>query len=72
MQLDKKTVDKLLALNDAQLKHFIQSLAARSGIDLSSFGVSENDIVGIRRALSAADEATLRQVSEQLGKWKKQ
>ncbi len=68
MHLDKKTIDKLLALNDAQLKNFIETLARRSGLDLSTFGVSIDDMTGLRRALAAADEATLRLAAEQIGR----
>ncbi len=71
MQLDKKTIDKLLALSDAQLKSFIETLAKRSGLDLSTFGVSLNDIAGLRRALAAADEATLKLAADQIGRMKK-
>ncbi len=71
MQLDKKTIDKLLALNDTQLKSFIETLAKRSGLDLSTFGVSLNDIAGLRRALAAADEATLKLAADQIGRMKK-
>ena len=44
MQLDKKTLQKMLALDDARLTAVIRSLAENSGLDLSTFNISPNDI----------------------------
>lgn len=68
MQLDRKTINKLLALNDDQLRTFIRNLAERQGLDLSAFALSVNDIAGIRRVLAEADDETLRRIAEQFGK----
>lgn len=68
MQLDRKTINRLLALDDDQLRAFIRNLAERQGLDLSAFRLSINDIAGIRRVLSEADDETLRRIAEQFGK----
>ena len=68
MQLDRKTINRLLAFDDDQLRTFIRNLAERQGLDLSAFRLSINDIAGIRRVLSEADDETLRRIAEQFGK----
>ena len=68
MQLDRKTINRLLALDDDQLRAFIRNLAERQGLDLSAFRLSINDSAGIRRVLSEADDETLRRIAEQFGK----
>ena len=54
MQLDKKTLQKLLSLSDEQLTAVIRSLAESSGLDLSEFNIRPDDINSIRSALSTA------------------
>lgn len=66
MQLDQKMLQKMLSMNDAQLKSVILSLAENSGLDLSTFNISPHDINSIRTALSGATDEDLRRASEQL------
>lgn len=66
MQLDRNAINRMLSLNDEQLKHLIRSLANNSGLDLSSFQISENDVGSIRRALSSATDADIARAAEQL------
>ena len=66
MQLDKKTLERMLSLNDEQLKGIIRSLAENSGLDLSEFNISPNDITSIRNALSGATDEDLRRAAEQM------
>ena len=66
MQLDKKMLQKMLALDDASLTAVIRSLADNSGLDLSTFHISPNDISSIRRALSSATDEELQIATEQL------
>ena len=51
MQLDRKALERLLSMNDTQLKMVIQSIAASSGIDLASLGITDSNIASIRKAL---------------------
>ena len=66
MQLDQKMLQRMLSLNDDQLKSVILSLAETSGLDLSGFHISPDDVNSIRAALSGATDEDLRRASEQL------
>ena len=65
MQLDRNALEKLLSLNDRQLKSVIQRLASENGIDLSSFPINPSDIQSVRTALSGATDEDLRKINEQ-------
>jgi uncharacterized protein YihD (DUF1040 family) len=65
MEIKRENVDKLLSLNDWQLKMIIQKIANESGIDPSQFNIDTNSIDSIRKALSSATDEELRQVAEQ-------
>lgn len=64
MQIDRKSLEKLLTLNDRQLKAVITKLAADSGIDPASFNMNTNDVNSIRRALSSASDADLSRIAQ--------
>ena len=65
MEIKRENVDKLLSLNDWQLKMIIQKIANESGIDPSQFNIDTNSIDSLRKALSSATDEELRQVAEQ-------
>ena len=65
MQIDRRALDGLLSLNDAQLSAMIKSLAVKSGIDPSEFNIDPNSIQSIRAALSGASDKDLERVVEQ-------
>ena len=71
MQLDRNAINRMLSLNDNQLKSLIRSLAENSGLDLSSFQISPNDVESIRRALTGATDADIARAAEQLNQHKK-
>ena len=71
MQLDRNAINRMLTLNDDQLKSLIRSLAENSGLDLSSFQISPNDVASIRRALAGATDADLARAAEQIRDAKK-
>lgn len=71
MQLDRKMLQKLLSLNDRQLSDVIRSLAENSGLDLSEFHISPDDVNGIRKALSGASDEELLRATQQLGEIRK-
>ncbi|MBQ8141196.1 MAG: hypothetical protein IJ038_05840 [Clostridia bacterium] len=64
MQIDRESLEKLLSLNDRQLKLIITKLAAESGIDPASFNVNTSDVQSIRRALSSATDSDLARVAQ--------
>ena len=56
MNIDRKSLNMLLSLNDRQLKSIIGKLMTDAGIDLSEFNVSSDDIASVRTALSSATD----------------
>ncbi len=65
MQINRDNLDKLLSMNDRQLKMIIQHLAAQSGINPADFNIDTNSIESIRRALSTASDADLAEIARQ-------
>ena len=71
MQLDKKTLNMLLALNDAQLTNVIRTISEKSGLDLSSFNITSNDVKSIRRALENASDEDIKMAQESINNFKR-
>ena len=71
MQLDQKTLQRLLSMDDRQLTAVIRSLAENSGLDLSQFQIRPNDINSIRSALSGATEQDIARAAEQMRAFRK-
>lgn len=71
MQINRENLDKLLSLNDRQLKMMIQRIAAQSGIDPKDFNIDPNSIDSIRRVLGSASDAELARIAEQYQSAKK-
>ena len=70
MTLDKKTLDKLLSLDDDRLISIIRVIAAESGVDLGNFNISPSDLTGIRAALSVATDSDIQRAGELLKNYK--
>lgn len=68
MQLDRKMLDRLLALNDRQLQAVIDKLVSEYGVDLSGFQVREGDMASLRRAIRNASDEELLSITRQLKK----
>lgn len=64
MQIDRASLEKLLTLNDRQLKMIITRLAAESGIDPAEFNLDLCDVSALRKALSSASDADLARIAE--------
>ena len=71
MQINRENLDKLLSLNDRQLKMMIQRIAAQSGIDPKDFNIDPNSIDSIRKVLGSASDAELSRIAEQYQSSKK-
>ena len=71
MQLDQKTLQKLLSMSDTQLTAVIRTLADNSGLDLAGFNIRPDDINSIRAALSGATDEDLARAAEQLRNFRK-
>jgi hypothetical protein len=72
MILDKNALNRLLSLDDRQLKAVMERLAAESGLDLSAFNVSTGDLASVRTALSGATDQELEKLAQQLRQGKKE
>lgn len=70
MQLDKNTLNMLLSLNDAQLVNIIKTISEKSGLDLSSFNISANDVKSIRYALKNASDEDIIRAQESINNYK--
>ena len=70
MQLDKNTLNMLLSLNDAQLVNIIKTISEKSGLDLSSFNISTNDVKSIRYALKNASDEDIIRAQESIKNYK--
>ncbi len=71
MQLDRNALDRLLSMNDNQLKYVITKLAVDNGLDLSTFNITGSDISSIRSALQNATDQQLELAAEQLRRGKR-
>ena len=65
MQLDREALNKVLSLNDRQLKVLIGRLAAESGINPSEFPIDTSSMENLRSALRSASDDDLRRITEQ-------
>lgn len=65
MQINRKTLDGLLSLNDKQLMALIGNLAKNNGVDLSEFQVDPSDVQSIRRALSGITDEDIDKIVAQ-------
>ena len=63
MEIDRNALDRLLKMNDTQLKLVIRNLAANSGIDPKDFNINPSDVSSIRRALSSVRDEELCQIA---------
>lgn len=71
MQLDKNTLNMLLTLNDTQLVNIIRTISEKSGLDLSNFNITTNDVRSIRSALENATDEDIKKAQESLNNLKK-
>ena len=63
MQIDKRTLQILLAMNDEQLAAILAKIAKESGITPADIGANPNNLAEIRRALGAATEEDLKRLN---------
>ena len=62
MEIDRRSLDKLLGLNDMQLKMIIKNLVANSGIDPREFNIDLADVSSIRRAVATISDEELARI----------
>lgn len=66
MQLDRKTMEKLLSLSDRQLSAVLEKLGREYGLDLSAFQIRPGDLDGVRRTIRTMSDGDLLRLGEQL------
>lgn len=59
MQLDRKSLDRLLKLNDDQLRSVLGRLLTEYGVDVSRVPLQQMDMKALRSVLAAATEADI-------------
>ena len=68
MQLDRKSLNRLLMLSDRQLQSVIDRISRDYGLDLSKFQVKSGDMESLRAAIRATTDAELMELAQQLKK----
>lgn len=64
MQIDRRMLERLLALDDAQLEAVIKRVAAQAGIDPAQLGLNPANMQQIRRTMGSTDPEDLRHFQE--------
>ena len=64
MQIDRRMLERLLALDDAQLETVIKKVASQAGIDPAQLGLTADNIQSLRRAMGDANPEDLRRFQE--------
>lgn len=67
MQLDKKSLDRLLKLNDDQLRGVLGKLLAEYGVDVSRVPLGQMDMTALRSVLSAATDEDISRFMQMFG-----
>lgn len=65
MQINRENLEKLLSLNDFQLKMIINRIATEGGIDPAEFNIDPSSIESIRKVLGSATDADLERIAAQ-------
>ena len=72
MQIDKRTLQILLAMNDEQLAVLLGKIAKESGISPADFGADPNDLSAIRKALGSATDEDLKRMNALYADYRRQ
>ena len=64
MQLDRNAINKLLSLNDFQLKIVISRLLKENGIDPSMLNIDTKNLASIRRSLENATDEDIKRATD--------
>ena len=66
MKLDRRALERLLSLNDAQLAAVIEKLTREYGMDLSGLNISTADMSALRRTLKNTSDEDLMNFTRRL------
>jgi len=72
MQIDRASLEKLLSMNDFQLKMVINKLIRESGIDPADFNINPSDLASVRQALGSVSDEELTRIVTQFEQTRKQ
>lgn len=67
MQLDKKSLDRLLGLSDEQLRVVLGKLLTEYGVDVSRVPLAHMDMTALRTVLAAATEEDISRLLQSFG-----
>lgn len=67
MQLDRRSLDRLLRLNDEQLRGVLGKLLAEYGVDTARIPLQQMDMTALRGVLAAATDEDLTRFLESFG-----
>lgn len=67
MQLDKKSLDRLLRLNDDQLRGVLARLLTQYGVDTSRVPLESLDMTALRRVLETATDEDITRFLQMFG-----
>lgn len=67
MQFDRKSVDRMLNMEDDSLRQLIAGLARDAGIDPAALKIGPADLAALRRAFGAMSDEELHRLAGQLG-----
>ena len=67
MQLDKKGLDRLLGLNDDQLRMVLGKLLAEYGVDVSRVPLAHMDMTALRSILAMATDEDITRLLQSFG-----
>ena len=64
MQIDQKTIRRMLSMSDEQLASLMTQIAQESGIRPEEFGIRPGDMQSIRQALGNASEDDIQKMNQ--------
>ena len=67
MQLDQKSLERLLKLSDDQLRVVLGKLLAEYGVDVSRVPLAQMDMTALRGVLSVATEEDISRILQSFG-----
>ncbi|MBQ9978232.1 MAG: hypothetical protein IJP20_00395 [Clostridia bacterium] len=67
MNFDKRSLDRLLSLDDAELSQIIREIAAEAGVDASGISLGEAELKKLRTFLSLASADDIARLISGLG-----
>lgn len=64
MNIDKRMLERILTMDDAQLGALVENIAREAGINPADLGLQTDNIQSIRQALGSATDSDMEQLSK--------